>query len=264
MPIFRISSGELKNLKSLSLNKEKNLQELVEKNLYAVFGLRFLASEYKTLKGRIDTLAVDAQGAPVIIEYKRNKDGNVLNQALSYLKWLRDQKADFFEMLMVKKFGKGIASKIRLDWNNPRVICIAESYSKYDLDAAEVVPLQIELFTYRFYEDSILSIEPLMSNSLVREVVLNEKPRIIDEWEAAISDWLKVNSKSEVGTSEILRSVFDMDPEKINGAKQVSMRVGICMRKLGWGKKRLSSGARGYVYTRPCKEAEENGNNVSV
>ena len=252
MPIFRITYGNLKSLKSVSLDKEKNLQELVEKNLDVVFGLRFLASEYRTLKGRIDTLAIDAKGVPVIIEYKRNKNENVINQALSYLKWLRDQKVDFFEMLLVKKLGKEIASRIKLNWNNPRVICIAESYSKYDLDAVEVMPLRIELFTYRYYEDNILSIEPLMASGADWEFApAHETPRIVDEWDATIADWLKVTSKDEVATSEILSNVFGIAPDKINGEKRVTTRIGICMRKLGWGKKRLTSGVRGYVYTRP-------------
>lgn len=108
-----------------------------------------------------DTLAVDANGAPVIIEYKRNKNDNVINQALSYLKWLRAQKPEFFQMLMINKLGQGVAESIKLDWNNPRVICIAESYSKFDVDTVEVVPLRIELFKYRYYEQGIFGLESL-------------------------------------------------------------------------------------------------------
>lgn len=101
MPIFKVNAGKLKNLSALPLDKEKNLQQLVETNLMEVLGLHFLASEYvTTLGGRINTLAVDTNGAPVIIEYKRNKNDNVINQALSYLKWLKTQKPGFFEKLM--------------------------------------------------------------------------------------------------------------------------------------------------------------------
>jgi hypothetical protein len=46
---------------------------------------------------------------------------------------------------MMDTLGKEVADKINLDWNNPRVICIAESYSKFDIDTVEVVPLRIEL-----------------------------------------------------------------------------------------------------------------------
>lgn len=162
MPIFKASSGKLKKLNSLPLDKEKNLQKLLEDNLFEVLDLRFLDTEYvTTLGGRIDTLALDSDGAPVIIEYKRNKNDNVINQALSYLKWLKTQKPGFFEKLIIDKLGKELADKIKLDWHNPRVICIAESYSKFDIDTVEVVPLRIELLKYRYYDEGIFSLEAL-------------------------------------------------------------------------------------------------------
>jgi predicted transport protein len=41
------------------------------------------------------------------------------------------------------------------------VICIAEAYSKFDIDTVEVVPLRIELFRYRYYEDNVFALEPV-------------------------------------------------------------------------------------------------------
>jgi len=162
MPIFKISGTKLKKLNSLPLDKEKNLQALVEANLIEVLDLLFLATEYTTtFGGRIDTLAVDTNGSPVIIEYKRNKNDNVINQSLSYLKWLKSQKPGFFEKLMIDKLGKEKAEKIKLDWHNPRVICVAENYSKFDIDTAEVVPLRIELMKYRYYENDIFALESI-------------------------------------------------------------------------------------------------------
>jgi predicted transport protein len=162
MPIFKTTGNKLKKLNSLPLDKEKNLQALIEVNLIELLDLLFLASEYTTtFGGRIDTLAVDNNGSPVIIEYKRNKNDNVINQSLSYLKWLKTQKPGFFEKLMIDKLGKEKADKIKLDWNNPRVICVAESYSKFDIDTVEVVPLRIELLRYRYYEDGIFALEPV-------------------------------------------------------------------------------------------------------
>jgi predicted transport protein len=162
MPIFKATGNKLKKLGSLPLTKEKNLQGLLENNLLEVLDLLFLATEYTTtFGGRIDTLAVDTNGSPVIIEYKRNKNDNVINQSLSYLKWLKSQKPGFFEKLMLDKLGKEKADKIKLDWHNPRVICVAENYSKFDIDTAEVVPLRIELMKYRYYEDGIFALEPV-------------------------------------------------------------------------------------------------------
>jgi predicted transport protein len=183
MPIFITNNGKLKKLGVLPLDKEKNLQQLLEVNLVEVLELFFLASEYvTTFGGRIDTLAVDTDGAPVIIEYKRNKNDNVINQALSYLKWLKTQKPGFFEKIMIDKLDKGIVEKIKLDWQNPRVICIAESYSKFDIDTVEVVPLRIELFRYRYYEEGIFALEPVNIPTDERKensAIAGEKPEKI-------------------------------------------------------------------------------------
>lgn len=162
MPIFREENGKLQKLKVIPLAKEKSLQVLIEQNLWEVLEMHLLASEYATtFGGRIDTLAVDFTGAPVIIEYKLNKNDNVINQALSYLRWLKAQKVEFFEMLLIKKLGKDVAEKLKIDWQNPRVICIAENYSKFDIDTVEVIPIRLELFKYRYYENGIFSLEAL-------------------------------------------------------------------------------------------------------
>ena len=74
MPLYTCSNDKLTMCNIKLRDKEKSLQRLIEKNLQEVLEMRFIASEYRTTSGgRIDTLAVDLDGAPVIIEYKRNR-----------------------------------------------------------------------------------------------------------------------------------------------------------------------------------------------
>jgi predicted transport protein len=210
MPIFKVNAGKLKKLNATPLAKEKNLQQLLEANLMEVLELRFLATEYTTtFGGRIDTLAVDTDGAPVIIEYKRNKNDNVINQALSYLKWLKTQKPGFFEKLMMDSLGKEVADKIKLDWNNPRVICIAESYSKFDIDTVEVVPLRIELMRYRYYEDNVFALEPV---TLAEPPLPQAAPITIGKANNEIAPSLAALTDK---ASDLIRSLFEELREKI-------------------------------------------------
>ncbi len=98
--IFRLESSGAIELKGQSVALEKSLQTLIEKNLNTFLGVRFLASEYSTGKthgGRIDTLGIDENRRPVIIEYKRAMNENVINQGLYYLDWLMDHKAEFIK-----------------------------------------------------------------------------------------------------------------------------------------------------------------------
>lgn len=78
-----------------------------------------------------------------------------------------------------------------------------------------------------------------------------ELREVSDPWELAIHEWLRHGLENEVSALGILTGALKMEVSKIDGARQATMRVGVCMRKLGWGKKRKSSGAREWVYVRP-------------
>ena len=155
MALFKISGSTVKKIIAKNLGLEKNLQFLFEQNLEEVLNIVFLAHEYSTsFGGRIDTLGIDKNGSPCIIEYKKNQNDNVINQGLSYLKWLLDHKEKLEILCQNKKID------IEIDWDSPRVICIAESYNKYDLDTADILPINIELLRYRIYDENILFLEP--------------------------------------------------------------------------------------------------------
>lgn len=155
MALFKIHNSAVKKLVARDLDLERNLQELFEVNLEEILNIVFLAHEYSTsFGGRIDTLGIDKNGSPCIIEYKKNQNDNVINQGLSYLRWLLDHKADFEILCQNKKID------IEIDWDSPRVICIAESYNKFDLDTADILPINVELLRYRIYDEDILYLEP--------------------------------------------------------------------------------------------------------
>ena len=155
MALFKINGFAVKKITARELDLESTLQQLFEQNLEELLNIVFLAHEYSTsFGGRIDTLGIDKNGSPCIIEYKKNQNDSVINQGLSYLRWLLDHKADF-EILCQ---GKKVA--IEIDWDSPRVICIAESYSKFDLDTADILPINVELLRYRIYDEDILYLEP--------------------------------------------------------------------------------------------------------
>ena len=104
------SSNEMSatEINGSSYAKEKELQKLIERNLETMFGIRFLASEHVTdyeHGGRIDTVGIDENGCPAIIEYKRSMDQNVITQGLFYLDCLDTHRGNF-EILALKKIGK--------------------------------------------------------------------------------------------------------------------------------------------------------------
>src|SRR4030042_5874806 len=128
MPLFKLRTLKCEKLETDRSGKEKVIQKVFEENLSTILNVDFLKTEHVTSSGRIDTLGIDKNGSPVIIEYKRNQNDNVINQGLSYLRWLLDHKADFEILCRNKKIDTEI------DWDSPRVICIAASYNKFDID----------------------------------------------------------------------------------------------------------------------------------
>jgi len=157
--LFRINNGMVTELEGRSATVEKSLQNQIESNLDAFLGVRMVASEYSTGKkhgGRIDTLGIDEDGSPIIIEYKRASNENVINQGLFYLDWLLDHKAEF-TLNVMNKFGKEIADTI--DWSGPRLLCIAGDFTKYDQHAVQQINRNIELIRYKRYGDELLLFE---------------------------------------------------------------------------------------------------------
>lgn len=137
---------------------EKELQSLIEQNMEIFFGVRFLESEYSITNGRMDSIGIDENNSPVIFEYKRSKNENVINQGLFYLDWLLDHKADF-QLLVIKKLGMEVANNI--DWSVPCVICIAHDFTKYDIHAVNQMQRNIKLVSYRKYDNELILFEHL-------------------------------------------------------------------------------------------------------
>jgi predicted transport protein len=157
--LFRIAGGMVTELMGSSVALEKSLQNLMEQHLESFLGVRILASEYSTGKthaGRIDTLGLDENNCPVIIEYKRSLNENVVNQGLFYLDWLLDHRAEF-TLHCMKVLGPEIQDQV--DWTAPRLICIAGDFTKYDEQAVAQINRNIELVRYRRYGDEFMVFE---------------------------------------------------------------------------------------------------------
>jgi predicted transport protein len=176
--IFRISGDTVTELEGRSAEIEKSLQALIEKHLETFLGVRFLASEYstgKTHSGRIDTLGIDENGCPVIIEYKRAMNENVINQGLFYLDWLMDHKAEF-KLLVLERFGKETADSI--EWSTPRLLCIAGNFTKYDIHAVQQMNHNIELIRYRHYGKDLLLFD-LVNAVTGRKINNTEEKKVV-------------------------------------------------------------------------------------
>ncbi|MFS0871046.1 DUF5655 domain-containing protein [Paenibacillus xylanilyticus] len=197
--LFHIT-GEVKELPASSVLLERELQVLIEKNMPVFFGVTFLKSEYTTSNGgRIDSLGLDENNCPVIFEYKRTSNENVINQGLFYLDWLLDHKAEF-ELLVMKNLGKECSDK--LDWSMPRLICVAGDFTKYDKYAVKQINRNIDLVRYKKFGADLLMME-LVNSSTVRPYNIQEQG---DKWTKPSSD--KTFQEQLQSTTPALRELY--------------------------------------------------------
>lgn len=175
MPLFSTWTNEAKQLKKRDFKNEKELQTFIEKNLEYLFGIRFVATEYSTSKnhwGRIDTLGLDENNSPVIIEYKWWEKDNIINQGLFYLDWLVDHTGDF-QILTQNK----LWMDVEVDFGSPRVLLIAQSFSKYDQYAINRMSENIELWSYARYENDLFELK-LTASSQAKTSTSSSKSQI--------------------------------------------------------------------------------------
>lgn len=170
MPIYEIQKGKAKQVSTKEFRNEKELQAFFESNLEKLLGVTFLDTEYPIGDGYIDTIGIDENGSPVVIEYKFESKDDVLAQGLFYYNWLVQNK-QHFNLLVEKKLGP---SK-KVNWEQPRVILIAKGFDKYTQVAIQQMK-NIELKKYLLYANDIFYLENVYSPSAMKPKRASEKP----------------------------------------------------------------------------------------
>lgn len=207
--LFNFGLSGASELPGKSALIEKHLQSLMETHLDTFLGVRFLATEYstgKTHKGRIDSLGFDENNCPVIIEYKRHSNENVINQGLFYLDWLLDHKAEF-RWLVMEKLGKDVADNI--EWSGTRLLCIAADFTKYDQHAVAQINRSIELIRYKLFGENLLLLELVNAVSVQENDVLDQATTLPDPIKVAPVKHEYSFAENLVQASPELRALYE-------------------------------------------------------
>lgn len=130
------------------------IQTIFEDSLHALLGTHFLASQYFTNYGdQIGTLAISDDGVPCVIEYAKGNGDNLVGRALSNARWIQENK-EIFRTLCQQR-----VATIEIRWEEIRLICVAEHFSRFDIDTAESLPFNFELLRYKLFENNMLTID---------------------------------------------------------------------------------------------------------
>jgi len=175
MALFEVEQGKVKIIQSRELADEAALQKLFDDNLEDITGVRLIESQYSIPNGRIDSLGIDEQGTPVVIEYKWGYDPGAIIQGLFYLRWVKENRRTF-EMLVREKFGN-----LKVNWSSaPRLLIVAKHFSDKEVSAIGLVSASVELKKYSFY-GNLLSVEDVTPLKSVVVDKVGKEPVIVKE-----------------------------------------------------------------------------------
>lgn len=169
MQIYNNNSWKLSQVKEIWFNLEKDMQSLTEANLENIFWLEFIKTEFQLNNLRIDSLAFDNEtNSFVIIEYKRWNSYSVIDQWMSYLALMLNNKADFTQELWRKR--KEFIDVKDIDWSQSRVIIIADSFNRYQRESINFKDLAIELWELKQFSNWVVVFNPIKASNTTESI----------------------------------------------------------------------------------------------
>jgi len=155
MKLYSITDNKLKNVSSNDFKLEKDIQNLIEKNIGELFNLQFVSTELKIKNFRIDTLGYDNENKSfVIIEYKKDRNFSVIDQGYTYMSLMLNNKSDF--ILEYNENCGGTLKRDDVDWTQSKVIFISPHFTEYQKHSINFRDVPFELWEIKRYENDLL------------------------------------------------------------------------------------------------------------
>ncbi len=155
MKLFSLNNQVVKSITSKEFKLEKDIQNLVEKNLEEFLHLQFVSSELTIKNFRIDTLGFNRENKSfVIIEYKKEKNFSVIDQGYTYLSLMLNNKSDF--ILEYNERNNGSLKRDDVDWTQSKVIFISPQFTEYQKHSVNFKDVPFELWEIKMYENNTI------------------------------------------------------------------------------------------------------------
>ena len=171
-----------KLLKQSEFKLEKDIQIFVENHISDILGeeYEFVCTEFPVGDFRIDSLAFNKETKSfIIIEDKKVENKSLVDQGLTYLKLLRDRKADF--ILKYNEIKNTNYNVNDIDISQSKVVFFSPYYNKYQIYSSDYQNIPFDLYKVTKYEDDIIDIEKIertskekFNNEIFNELTSNE------------------------------------------------------------------------------------------
>lgn len=158
--LFRLKSRTAEEISGGTERLELSLQKTIDQRLYPMLRIKRVASQFAPGRhrgGKIDSVGIDQNNRPVIIEYKRRTvSSRAIYQAQEYVGLLLDNRPEF-ELRVQRKWQQSNA--VPIDWTSPRLLCIAGGFTSDTQRALKGIKYNIELIRYRKFGKDLLMLE---------------------------------------------------------------------------------------------------------
>lgn len=169
MPLYKLAHKQLELIREHPFKFERDIQVIVESNLISLFGLQFVRGEFQLGTLRMDTLAYDKDSkAFVIIEFKKGTNFSVVDQGMSYLGLMLNNKAEF--ILEYNERCNVSLKRNDIDWSQSKVIFISPSFTTFQLEAINFKDLPIELWEVKRYSNNTVRFDQHRPASTVASI----------------------------------------------------------------------------------------------
>lgn len=166
MKLFEINHNKLSPVRTKPFKLERDIQQLVEQNVEALFGLEFVKSELSIQNFRFDTLCYDTESnAFVVIEYKKGSSYSVIDQGYTYLSTLLNNKADF--ILEYNEIKDKALKRDEIDWSQSRIIFVSPKFTDYQKNSINFKNIPFDLYEITRFENETIGLTKLETNSEV-------------------------------------------------------------------------------------------------
>ncbi len=192
MQIYQNRNGKLEYIKEIWFKLERDMQSLAEKNLWDIFWLEFIQSEFQLNNLRIDTLAYDTEtNAFVVIEFKIKWQNLDIAQGLAYLSLLLNNKAEFVQKLSILR--NKVIKNDEIDWTQSRIIFVSESFTEHQKESINFKDLPISLFEMKQLSNWELYFNEIKARSKTESI------KTITKWK---QEFLEIEKQIETFSEE--------------------------------------------------------------
>lgn len=203
MKLFRNHDEKLISIGPLEFKLERDIQNLIEKNLEELFRLKLVKSEFSIKNFRVDTLAYDKEARSfVVIEYKKDRNFSVIDQGYTYMSLLLNNKSD-----IILEYNESCSGQLRrddVDWTQSRVIFISPRFTEFQKHSVNFKDVPFELWEIvKFGNDLIGLIQNKTQSQESITIISDEKNDVVKQ----------VSSQIKVYTEESLMNLSKSRPE---------------------------------------------------